>query len=208
MNTLVLAALTTLAAARTPAASSADSLGGGHVLLAPKVGFFKSTAPLDGDLYLGIELGYVTPLLKRRLMVALEVNYHRPQSSGTLTDPQLGGFGAPAPDGRYTLAVREVAFLLSAVFRFERAVGSLTPYVGGGPGLYLHRATTDFLGATASESGGGLGLQALAGLELPLGPGGAFVETHFHLARVDFRTTGDVNVGGFLAGALGYRLRL
>lgn len=208
MNALVLVALTALAASGSKSAASTEGVGGGRVLLAPKVGFFKSTAPLGGDLYLGLELGYVTPLLKRRLAVVLEVNYHRPQASGVLTDSQLGGFGAPPPDGRYTLAVREVAFLLSAVFRFERALGPLTPYVGGGPGLYLHRATSDLFGATASESGGGLGLQALAGLELPLGPGGLFLETHYHLAPLDFVTTGEVNVGGFLAGGLGYRLRL
>ncbi|GEN06087.1 hypothetical protein SAMN05443572_102800 [Myxococcus fulvus] len=203
MNALVLVAL----AALTPGAKPAPAEGG-NVLLAPKVGFFKSTTALGGDLYLGLELGYVTPWLERRLVVTLEVGYHRPQTTGVLTDPQLGGFGAPPPDGRYTLAVREVAFLLSAVYRFERAFGSLTPYVGGGPGLYLHRATSDLFGATASESGGGLGLQALLGVELPLGPGGLFLEAHYHLAPLDFVTTGDVNVGGFLAGGLGYRLRL
>lgn len=200
MNALVLlAALTTLAAAEPPAE--------GSVLLAPKVGFFKTTTPLSGDLYLAAEVGYVTPLLQRRLAVVLEVNYHRPKLSGTLTDPQLGGFGATPPDGSYTFALREVAFQLSAVYRFERAFGAFTPYAGGGPGLYLHRATTDIFGTVSSESDGGLGLQALAGVEMPLGPGGAFVEAHYHFVPVDLVTTGDVNAGGFLA-SLGYRLRL
>lgn len=211
MNALaLLAALTTLAASESaaPATAGADAAPhAGNVLVAPKVGFFKSTTSLSGDLYLAAEVGYVTPLLQRRLAVVVEVNYHRPRLSGTLTDPQLGGFGAAPPDGRYSVAVREVAFLLSAVYRFEHALGTLTPYVGGGPGLYLHRATSDIFGAVSSESDGGLGLQALAGLELPLGPGGAFVEAHYHFAPLDLVTTGDVNVGGFLA-TLGYRLRL
>lgn len=205
MNALALLVALTALASNGSGFPSEESCPG-NILLAPKVGFFKSTTALSGDLFLAAEVGYITPLLERRLAVTLEVNYHRPRVRGSLSDPQLGGFGAPL-DGTYSVAVREVAFLLSAVFRFDRALGPLTPYVGGGPGLYLHRATADIFGAVASESDGGLGLQALAGLELPLGPGGAFLEAHYHFAPVDFITTGDVNVGGFL-GSVGYRLRL
>jgi hypothetical protein len=204
----LLVALTALTASEPglPAETGADSPRG-SILLTPKVGFFKSTTPLSGDLFLAAEVGYLTPLLERRLAVVLEVNYHRPKVSGALTDPQLGGFGAPPPDGSYSVAVREVAFQLSAVYRFEKALGTLTPYVGGGPGLYLHRATSDMFGSIASESDGGFGLQALAGLELPLGPGGAFFEAHYHFAPLELVTTGDKNVGGFLA-SVGYRLHL
>jgi opacity protein-like surface antigen len=212
MNALaLLAALTALTAAEPASSPEAEAATApaGSILLAPKVGFFKSTSPLRGDLYLAAEVGYITPLLERRLAVVLEVNYHRPSIRGTLTDPQLGGFGGEPPNGAYTVAVREVAIQLSAVYRFERGLGLFTPYAGAGPGLYLHRATSDIFGSIASESGGKLGFQALAGLELPLGPGGAFAEAHYHFAPVgeEFITTGDVNVGGFLA-ALGYRLRL
>ncbi len=209
MNALALfVALTTLAAAEPEMdAEAGPPPCSRSFLLAPKVGFFKTTTPLSGDLYLAAEVGYVTPLLERRLAVVLEVSYHRPKLSGVLTDPQLGGFGSAPPDGSYSVAVREVAFQLSAVFRFERALGTLTPYVGGGPGLYLHRATSDLFGSVASEGDGGLGLQALAGLELPLGSGGAFFEAHYHFAPLDLVITGDVNAGGFLA-SVGYRLRL
>jgi opacity protein-like surface antigen len=210
MNALALFVALTALSATEPASAAEEELAppcAGSILLAPKVGFFKTTTPLSGDLYLAAEVGYITPLLNRRLAVVLEVNYHRPKLSGTLTDSQLGGFGAPPPNGAYSVAVREVAFLLSAVFRFEGALGTLTPYVGGGPGLYLHRATSDIFGTVASESDGGFGLQALAGLELPLGPGGAFFEAHYHFAPLDLVTTGDVNAGGFLA-SVGYRLRL
>jgi opacity protein-like surface antigen len=207
MNALaLLAALTALSAAE-PSPVPEGASPPGSILLAPKVGFFKSTTPLRGDLYLAAEVGYVTPLLERRLAVVLEVGYHRPTIRGTLTDPQLGGFGQQYT-GDYSVAVREVALLLSAVYRFERALGAFTPYAGAGAGLYLHRADSDFFGTLAAESGGKLGFQALGGVEWALGPGGAFVEAHYHFAPVGaFITTGDVNVGGFL-GALGYRLRL
>ncbi|MBN8233494.1 outer membrane beta-barrel protein [Corallococcus macrosporus] len=199
-------ALALLAVAALAAAPSSKKDNGGPFFIAPKAGFIKPVTSLGGDLFLGAEVGYVTPLLQRRLALVLEVNYHRPSTTGTLRGPQLDNLGQPI-ESPYTLAEREVAIQLSAVFRFPRAFGPLTPYVGAGPGLYLHRATVESFDSTASESGGGLGFQALAGAELPLGPGGAFLEAKYHFAPVDFLTTGDVNAGAVLA-AVGYRLRL
>ncbi|WP_255442608.1 hypothetical protein [Corallococcus sp. Z5C101001] len=203
MNALALLTVAALAAAPSPSSKKDRE---GPLFLAPKVGFIKPLTSLGGDLYLAGEVGYLTPLLQRRLALVLEVNYHRPSTSGTLRGPSLNNLGQPV-EAPYTLAEREVAIQLSAVFRFPRALGPLTPYVGAGPGLYLHRATVESFDSTASESGGGLGFQALAGAELPVGPGGVFLEAKFHFAPVGFLTTGDVNVGGVLA-ALGYRLRL
>ncbi|MCY1035194.1 outer membrane beta-barrel protein [Corallococcus sp. BB11-1] len=202
MNAFALLAFAALAAAPSPSHKDKE----GPLFLAPKVGFIKTTTSLGGDLYLAGEVGYLTPLLQRRLALVLEVNFHRPSTTGTLRGPQLDNLGQ-AVERPYTLAQREVAIQLSAVFRLPRGLGPLTPYFGAGPGLYLHRATVEVFDSTASESGGGLGFQALAGVELPLGPGGAFVEAHYHFAPVNLLTTGEVNVGGVLA-ALGYRLRL
>lgn len=202
MNALALLAFAALSAAPSPSTQAKE----GPFFIAPKVGFIKTTTSLSGDLYLAAEVGYLTPLLKRRLALVLEVNYHRPSMTGTLRGPQLDNLGQPV-ERPYTLAEREVALQLSAVFRVPRGLGPLTPYVGAGPGLYLHRATVEAFDTTASESRGALGFQVLAGAELPLGPGGAFLEAHYHFAPVDFLTTGAVNVGGVLA-AVGYRLRL
>ncbi len=58
------------------------------------------------------------------------------------------------------------------------------------------------------EKEGTVGFQLLGGAELRLGPGGLFLEAHYHFTNVDFLTTGNVNVGGFLAASLGYRLHL
>ena len=63
--------------------------------------------------------------------------------------------------------------MLSAVYRFERAWGSVTPYAGAGPGIYLHRATTRSFGVTSVEKEGTVGFQLLGGAELRLGPGGS-----------------------------------
>jgi opacity protein-like surface antigen len=205
MNALPL--LTLLALAQTPAPAdttpkaetSAQASRGGAILLAPKLGFFKTTTPLGGAFFLGAEAGYLTPLLGNRLAIVAEFDFHQPNVSGTLSDPQLQG------DGSYTLTEREMAILLSAVYRFE---GTLTPYVGAGPGLYLHRAKAVAFGSTYTETEGTVGFQLLGGLEYKLGPGGLFAEVHYHFTRVGFLTTGDVNIGGFLAAGVGYRLHL
>jgi len=187
------------AAAGTAAPAPATPEPGGRILLAPKLGFFKTTTPLSGAFFLAGEVGYVTPLLDNRLALVAEFDFHQPNVRGTLSDPQLQG------DAAYTLTEREMAVLLSAVYRFE---GFLSPYVGAGPGLYLHRAQSEAFGSTYVETEGTLGFQLLGGLEYKLGPGGVFAEVHYHFTRVGFLTTGDVNIGGFLAAGVGYRLHL
>ncbi len=174
-----------------------------RILLAPKVGFFKSTSPLGGAPYFAVEAGYITPLLDERLAIVAEANFHRATASGMLSDPRL-----TRGDQEYRLTAQEIAFLLSAVYRFEDALGRITPYAGAGPGLYLHEATAQGFGATTVEKEGTFGFQFLGGAELRLGPGGFFLEAHYHFTKVGFLTTGNVNVGGFLATGVGYRLRL
>ncbi|WP_224367768.1 hypothetical protein [Hyalangium versicolor] len=203
MTVLPVLALLVLAQAPATPPATAESSEGNSILLAPKLGFFKSTTPLGGAPFFGLEMGYITPLFERRLAIVLEGNVHLPKVSGTLSDPLLTRGDAP-----YQLTEREIAFLLSAVYSFEGALGSITPYAGLGPGIYLHQATTQGFGATTVEKEGTLGFQFLGGAELRLGPGGLFLEAHYHFTQVDFVTTGDVNLGGFLAASLGYRLRL
>ncbi|KFE60562.1 outer membrane beta-barrel protein [Hyalangium minutum] len=201
LSVLALLALTQ-APAPAPAAPVEEASEGDSIVLAPKAGFFQSTASLGGAPYFGLEVGYITPLLQRRLAIVLEGSFHQPKTSGTLDDPRL-----TLGEQEYRLTERELALMLSAVYRFEGAWGSVTPYAGAGPGLYLHRATTQGFGATIEEKEGTLGFQFLGGAELHLGPGGLFLEAHYHFTRVSFLTTGSVNAGGFL-GSLGYRLRL
>lgn len=201
MTSLSFIALLALSQAPVDAAPSPAYSPG--LTLAAKVGFFKSTTPLGGAPYFAAEVGYITPLLDNRLAVVAEFDYHQPKASGSLADVQLGEGSFD-----YTLTEREMAFLLSAVYRFNGAFGSVTPYLGAGPGLYLHRATSQAFGGTVTESEGTVGFQFLGGAELPLGPGGVFLEAHYHFTRIGFLSTGDVNVGGFLAGSVGYRLHL
>ncbi len=206
---------TTLKALLVSALVSASALaqsGAGKpqigLLLAPKVGFFKTTTSLQGAFYAGGELGYLTPLLGRKLAVVAEASWHKPTLIGTVADPQLA-----SGSGSFGMTERQVSVLLSAVYRASGLFGSgplaaLTPYGGLGPGLYLHTVTTNAFGSRHVETEGTLGVQVLAGAEYTLGPGGVFFEVHYHFTKVDLRTTGPANVGGFLAASLGYRLVL
>jgi hypothetical protein len=174
----------------------------GRFLVAPKLGLFEPTSRLSGAFFLGLEVGYVTPALDDRLAVVLEVDWVRPRASGAVADPRV-----VAGDGAYNLGNAEVGVLLSAVYRVEDALPGLTPYGGLGPGLYFHRTATQAFQNTYVETEGRVGFQLMGGADYTLGPGAAFAEVRYHFSRVDFLSTGNANVGGFLVPGLGYRLR-
>lgn len=174
----------------------------GRLEVAPKVGLFEPTSRLSGALFVGAEVGYLTPALGDRLAVVLEVDWVRPHTDGTITDPRL--LGGPQT---YSLHHSELGVLLSAVLRLPDLVPRLTPYGGLGPGLYFHRAASTAFGSSYLETETHVGLQLLGGADFALGPGAGFAEVRYHFARVDFVSTGSANVGGFLALGLGYRFR-
>jgi opacity protein-like surface antigen len=196
------AALAQKAPAKPAEAPAAERSSRGRFLIAPKVGLFEATSRLAGAVFLGLEAGYITPALDNRLAVTLELDWVRPRTSGTSTDPRLGGQA-----GTYSLFNAEVGLLLSAVYRMEDLIPRLTPYGGLGPGLYFHRAATTAFGSQYIESEARVGLQALAGADYTLGPGAGFAEFRYHFTRVDFLSTGNANLGGFLALSAGYRFR-
>jgi len=173
------------------------------LLFAVKTGLFQPTSRLGGALYVGAELAYVPPGFRQALAAVLELDWVRPQTGGALGDPRLVGGGS------YEMSDQQVGVLLSAMYRAQDLfVPGLTPYAGLGPGLYFHRASVTAFGSTNVETATKLGFQLAAGSDYRLGPGAVFAEVRYHFARVDFRTTGDANVGGFMAMGLGYRLKM
>lgn len=175
------------------------------ILLAPKLGLFKSTSPTWGALFVGAEVGYVTPLLDHRLAAVFDVSFHVPGAKGLSTDTRLSLPGGG--DAGYVLSQQELAFHLSALYRHPGLAPNLTLYGGAGPGLFLHWAQMTAFGNTYYERESNLGAQALLGGEYAIGPGGAFLELRYHFTLIDFLATGDANIGGFLTGGLGYRFR-
>ena len=189
------------AARQAPAVPVEPAAPKQRFMLAPKLGLFEPTTRMSGALFLGFEAGYLTPALDDRLAVVMEVDWVRPRAAGAITDPRVAG------GGTYTLGNAEVGVLLSAIYRLEGAIPMFTPYGGLGPGLYIHRAATNAFGSQYIETESKLGFQVVAGGDLALGPGAGFIEFRYHFARVDFLSTGDANVGGFLALGAGYRFR-
>jgi opacity protein-like surface antigen len=151
----------------------------------------------------GAELAYVPPVFRQSLAAVLELDWVRPATGGALGDPRL------VSGGSYALSDQQVGILLSAAYRArDLLVPGLTPFAAGGPGLYFHRASVTAFGSTNVETAAKVGFQLAAGADYRLGPGAAFAEVRYHFARVDFRTTGDANVGGFMAMGAGYRLKM
>jgi hypothetical protein len=169
--------------------------------LAPKLGALIPTSRLKTAFFAGLEAGYVPHVLDGALSVQLDLSWTRPKGSGTLSDPQLR-----VADSTWQLGEAQFGVQLSAVYRFRGALERLTPYLGGGPGLFWHRAAITAFAENSMETEAKLGLQALGGAELNgLGPGLAFLEAQYRLARVDFVSTGFTSLGG-VALAGGYRL--
>jgi opacity protein-like surface antigen len=173
----------------------------GRFLVAPKLGLFEPTSRLSGAFYAGAEVGYVTPALDDRVAVVLELDWVQPRASLSSADSRL------LSNGSYSLGNSEIGVLLSGVYRFEDLISGLTPYGGLGPGLYFHRTATNAFGNRYVETEGKFGFQLMAGADYTIGPGAAFLEFRYHFSRVDFLSTGNANVGGFLAAGAGYRLR-
>ena len=205
MHIAILASLIAAAAAPTPVKKvyvEEQPAPKSRFMVAPKLGLFEPTSRMSGAFFVGVEAGYLTPALDDKLAIVVEVDWVRPRAAGSITDPRVVSAGETYPLGN-----SEVCVLLSAVYRAEGLVPLFTPYGGLGPGLFYHRTATNAFGSTYIETESRVGLQALAGGDLQLGPGSAFVEFRYHFSKVDFLSTGSANVGGFLALGAGYRLR-
>ena len=217
LNTLVastaLLALPSFASAQTqpPAAGGSDR---GAFVLGVKVGglFPQPFAGRLGAFVVGnVEVGYVLPFLHRGIGVLADVGYTQPTGTGTQMDPRITANG-----GSYTwnLTQQELTVGLTLVYRLSFiAEGRITPYIGVGPRMWFLRSTvqgTVGTGNTISpttEQGLRWGLSIPVGLEIAAGPGRVFLEVRTSWSPVDFRITGNSNMGAIDA-MLGYRLWL
>jgi hypothetical protein len=159
----------------------------------PRVAFFYNLGEVQTARF-GAEFGYRPPWWNRRLGIILSAGYYTATASasdqnGTSADSRLHA----VPVG------------LVGVFYFP--TGSLDPYLGGGMSLDVIRSSVSLpthsdLGRTDLE----IGFVAVAGAEMTLGPGAAFLEVRYALTT---KSDGliETDPGGLTAGA-GYRIRL
>lgn len=182
------------------------ALGSG-VLLGAKVGGVLPFGGLSPNARVGIEAGYVLPFMNGSIAAALDVDFAAPKSTGS----QSGDARLMTGSYDWHLTEQELAFMPVVMYRLT-SLGTVTPYIGIGPRIYLLRSTVKGSsgGATiaeTSEESTRVGLGIPAGAELRLGPGAAIAELLFEYASLPHTATGPSNTGG-LNLMLGYRFVL
>ena len=141
------------------------------------------------------------PPLDNRFSIAVDASFTRPRLEGKGNDP---GFGA------YTYAnnVYELKTALDLVLRPLGYKYICIPILGVGPALqFLKTTQTSTLSEGRNfEQSWEIGLEALLGLDVEMGPGYLVLEIRYLYTDLDHRLTGDTN-GGNVATSLGYRFR-
>lgn len=193
-------AMSLLAPSLAPSPALADEPRG---LVSAKLG---GIVPLDGlspFVAGGVEVGYVIPAAEHRFVIALDVDYTQPTTTGRETDPRVTG-------GGYTwkLTEQELAIMPVVLYRLT-GMAPVVPYVGIGPRLLLARSTVRDNGSPAimetREQSTRLGVGIPIGAELPLGPGRAIGELLVQYGTLNHVATGDASTGA-ISLALGYRV--
>jgi hypothetical protein len=184
----------------------------GAFLLAGKVGGIASFNGLDPFVQGGLELGWVFAGTHRSIGAMLQVEYSAPPADGEVTEE---GFDPPrVPDSMYKweMVQKQLVFQPTFLYRFTSLEGSITPYAGIGPRIYL--LETVVRGSSGGETIGDtferstkFGVGVPLGAELALGPGGVFAELLLQWGPFDHETTGDTHLGGGSL-LLGYRALL
>ena len=161
--------------------------------LGPRVAFFYNLGEVQTARF-GAEFGYRPPWWDRRLGIILSAGYY----TATTSVSDSNGLSV---DSR----LHAVPIELVGIFYFP--IGLVDPYLGGGMSLDVIRSSISLdshpdLGRTDFE----IGFVVVAGAEMTLGPGAAFLELRYAYTT---RSGGlvETDPGGLTAGA-GYRIRL
>jgi len=165
----------------------------GRILLAPKFGIALPVANLPGSLAAGLELGYRTPWLSRRLIVVAQASWTRPSFDGADYSAVAHHFGAIA----------------ALAYRLDGLPSVLAPYGGIGAGLFRTQATVEFPqeGIARHETDTRPGIVAFAGIDMLSGVGALFLELRAVHAPTRIPSLRDSSVEP-LSIVLGYRLFL
>jgi hypothetical protein len=187
-----------------PPAATAAARPAPSFTLAPRVGVVIPTSGLGRTVTGGLEIGYLLPVLDHRLALVLDVLAAQPTAHGRVTDPRLPA----ATPYDVKLSETEVMVTLAAVVRFLTADRPLVPYAGVGPTLFLlHLREDNAFDPTQHnlEESTKLGVTAMGGLDVRLGPGRLFGEARFLYGVANHRLSGDLTLGNVVLTA-GYRL--
>lgn len=179
--------------------SDIDTSGWGFGL-APRVGLLIPTSKLKPFVVAALEFDVFFPVLNQRLVAAADFSFTWPRTSGSGTDPRIGG------DYDYDVDVLQFKWAVDVLYRFLDNTHDWVPFAGiGGAAQYLKTSqTTSFDDGTNTEKNVEFGFEVLGGLDYRLGPGFLFADVRFVFTDFDQRFAGDINGGAFTL-AFGYR---
>jgi len=191
---------------------SLDGAGDGvddasHLLLAAKFGGSLPFSDLSLGPIVAIEAGWLFGGTSGQVAALLDVSYTVSTAEGDADDARV-----PASRYHWKLTQKQLVLQPTFMFRLTGVAGSLVPYIGVGPRIYMLQGITEGnadgeqLGETTEQSTT-VGLGVPIGAEWTLGPGGLLLEILLQWGPLTHRTTGDTNLGS-AAFWLGYRARL
>ena len=186
--------LTAIGVLGTTAAARAD---GPAFVVGGEVGGIIPFSKLTPHVATGIELGYMLPVVERRLEILASVGWAPPRHNYT--------------DGMYQAKVtqHELHVSLGPRFRFLDVGGPFNISLAAGPRLYFLRSLSNGSAGGQSfieyrEQSSKFGFFAALGGEYHLGPGALFLDLDFGWAKLDHRITGDASTAN-LSPTVGYR---
>lgn len=178
-----------------------------HLLLGLKVGGALPFSDLGLGPIVAVEAGWVFGGTSGQLAALLDVSYMVSTAEGDATDMRV-----PMGSYHWKLTQKELVLQPTFLFRLTGVAGSLVPYIGLGPRIYLLQSVTEGksgaeqLGETVEQSTT-VGVGMPLGLEWTLGPGGLLLEVLVQWGPLTHEVTGDTNLGS-AALWLGYRATL
>ncbi len=195
--------LSTTAFAADESGGSRERPGAGEkgVFLTGKVGGIVPFGGMGPNVIGGIDLGYA---LQNGLAFGVAADYAAPKQSGTESDTRVTG-------GTYTwhLTQQMLQVMPFVMFRIK-SMGTLVPYVGIGPRIYMLQSFVRSNEGTPSfqetrETSTRIGVGVPIGLELKAGPGAVIGELLLQYGGIKHLATGNSNTGA-ASLSLGYRL--
>jgi hypothetical protein len=168
--------------------------------------FSQVVSTLGSSPSVGLELGYLLPMLEQRLQVYGEVAYAQPKRHQTLSDPRLTNGGSYTQD----ITEQQLTVNLGGLFRLFPPTTRLNFH--GQLGLRVNMQRSRVNGdATSSgflenqETATRIGVHLAAGAEYMLGPGAVTAKLDFSATGLSHQVTGNSTAGG-MGLLVGYHL--
>lgn len=192
---------TALAADESGGARARPGAGEKGVFITGKVGGIIPFGGLGPNAIGGIDLGYA---MENGLAFGVGADYAAPKKSGSETDPRVTGRSYS-----WHLTQQMLQVMPFVMYRIK-SMGSLVPYVGIGPRIYMLQSFVrsgdgnPTFGETR-ETSTKVGVGIPIGLELAAGPGGFIGELLLQYGGLSHAATGKSNTGA-ASLSIGYRL--